>query len=181
MKRLASGIMTMIILVAATVMLSGYGYAEEGTVKAVSPWKGQGFVFPVGPDQLYMVAVYSGVMLVDDGKGPLHAATIVCPGTVEADVKKGTKTGYAKCVITGEQGDRVFAEMNCTGDAEGCRGPFKLTGGTGKFTGITGEGEMFSQIQAREIILVSGVESAHQLGEGVAVWPKLTYRIPDNK
>lgn len=181
MKRLASGMMTMTILIAATVMLSGYGYAEEGTVKALSPWKGQGFAFPVGPDQLYMVAVYTGVMLVDDGKGPLHAATIVCPGTVDADVKMGTKTGYARCVITGERGDRVFAEMNCTGDAEGCRGTFKITGGTGKFTGITGEGEMISKIQAREIILVSGVETAHQLGEGIAIWPKLTYRIPDKK
>ena len=166
MKRLVSGIMTMTILVATIVMLSGYGYAEEGTVKAMSPWKGQGFAFPVGPSEVYMVAVYSGVMLVDDGKGPLHAASIVCPGTVDADMKKGTKTGYGKCVITGESGDRVFAEMHCTGDVEGCQGTFKITGGTGKFAGITGEGEMISKIQAREITMISGVETAHQLGRG---------------
>jgi hypothetical protein len=52
---------------------------------------------------------------------------------------------------------------------------------TGKFAGITGEGEVISKIQAREITMISGVELAHQLGEGVAIWPKLTYRIPDNK
>ncbi len=179
MKRLVSGIVTMILLIVVTSMTSGYGYAEEDTVKAMSPWKGLGFAFPVGPDQVYMVAVYSGVMLVDDGKGPIHAASIVCPGTVDADLKKGTKTGYAKCVITGEEGNRVFAEFNCTGDVEDCRGLFKITGGTGKFAGITGEGEMISKIQAREITMVSGVETAQQIGEGVAVWPKLTYRIPE--
>jgi hypothetical protein len=181
MKRPVSGMVMIIVLTAATVLLSVSSYAEEGTVKAMSPWKGQGFAFPVGPDQVYMVVVYSGVMLMDDGKGPMHAATLVCPGTVDADLKKGTKTGHAKCVITGEQGDRVFAELNCTGDVEGCRGPFKLTGGTGKFAGITGEGEMISKILGREITMISGVETAHQLGEGVAVWPKLTYRIPDNR
>ncbi len=182
MKRLMRGIVTMTVLIAVTLLLSGgYGHAEEGSVKAMSPWKGVGFAFPVGPEQVYMVAVYSGVMLVDDGKGPMHAASIVCPGTVDADLKKGTKTGHAKCVITGEQGNRVFAEFNCTGDVEGCRGTFTITGGTGRFAGITGEGEMISKIQAREITMVSGVESAQQLGEGVAVWPNLTYHIPDKK
>ena len=38
---------------------------------------------------------------------------------------------------------------------------------------------MISKIQAREITMVSGVETAQQIGEGVAVWPKLTYRIPE--
>ena len=181
MKQLVSGILTITVLIAFTLMPGGYGHAEEGSVKAMSPWKGVGFAFPVGPDQVYMVAVYSGVMLVDDGNGPIHAASIVCPGTVDADLKKGTKTGHAKCVITGEQGNRVFGEFNCTGDVEGCRGTFTITGGTGRFAGITGEGEMISKIQAREITMVSGVESAQQLGEGVAVWPNLTYHIPDKK
>jgi hypothetical protein len=181
MRRMVNGTMKMTMLAAAIVMLSVPGYAEEGTVRAMSPWKGQGFAFPVGPGQVYMVAVYSGVMLVDEGKGALHAATIVCPGTVDADMKKGTKTGYGKCIITGESGDRVFAEMHCTGDVTGCQGTFKITGGTGKFAGITGEGEMISKIMAREITLISGAETAQQEGEGVAIWPKLTYRIPDTK
>lgn len=181
MKGLVHGMLTVMFMVAATVLSGISSYAEEGSVKAVSPWRGQGFAFPVGPDQVYMVAVFSGVMFFDDGKGALHGASLVCPGTVDADLKKGTKTGQAKCVITGEEGDRIFAEYTCTGDAEGCRGPFKITGGMGKFAGITGGGEMISRIQVRETTMVSGVETTHQLGEGVAVWPKLTYRIPDTK
>jgi len=62
---------------------------------------------------------------------------------------------------------------------EACRGPFTLVGGTGKFTGITGGGEMISRIQSRALLLVEGFESARQHGEGIAFWPKLTYQFPD--
>ena len=174
-------------LVAAMVValaVAGFGVAAlagEGTVKAMAPWRGQGYAFPVGEDQVYMVAVYSGVMFVDDGKGPLHEASIVCPGTVNGNMKTMTKTGEGRCIITDGDGDRVYASFTCKGDPEGCRGPFKLVSGTGKFAGITGEGEMISRIQGRQVMVVAGYEGAQQLGEGVAVWPKLTYKIPSSK
>jgi hypothetical protein len=152
--------------------------AEEGTVKAMAPWQGQGYAFPVGPDQAFLVAVYSGVLLVDDGKGPMHAASIVCPASAEGDLAKLTKNAQGYCIITNEDGDRIFARFSCTGDLESCQGPFTLTGGTGKFAGISGEGEMVSRLQARQLTTVTGFESARQVVEGVAVWPKLSYRIP---
>jgi len=78
-------------------------------------------------------------------------------------------------------GDRVYAHFSCKGDLEGCRGPFTLDGGTGKFTGIKGQGEMISRILARQITVVQGYEPAYQLGEGIAVWPSLNYIIPSVK
>ena len=71
------------ILAAAVLVMSVLGFdslllAEEGSVKAVATWKGRSFAFPVGNDQAYLVGVYSGILYVDDGKGPLHAASIVC-------------------------------------------------------------------------------------------------------
>ena len=47
--------------------------------------------------------------------------------------------------------------------------------------GGDGEGEMISQLQARALLVVEGFESVRQHGEGVAVWPRLTYRIPDTQ
>lgn len=155
--------------------------AEDGEIKAMAPWKGEGHAFPIGNDRVYMVAVYSGTIFVDKGEGVLHSGSIVCPGTVEADLNTGKKSGQGHCIITNQDGDRVYAEFKCTGDHRGCAGPFTLVGGTGRFTGITGEGEMISQLQARSLMVVEGVESARQQGEGVAVWPKLTYRIPDGQ
>jgi hypothetical protein len=158
----------------------GPGFAEQATVKAMAPWEGDGFAFPIGDEKVYMVAVYTGILFVEDSQGALHSGSLVCPGTVEADLKAMTKSGKGHCIITNTEGDRVFAEFSCTGDLEGCRGPFTITSGTGKFTGITGEGEMFSQMQSRQLHVVEGFESARQKGEGIATWPRITYSIPDH-
>ena len=155
--------------------------AEQKEVKAMAPWEGEGFAFPIGDDRAYMVAVYSGIMFVEDGQGALHAGSLVCPATVEADLKTMTKSGKGHCIITNPEGDRVYAEFSCTGDFEGCQGPFSITGGTGKFTGITGEGEMISKMQTRQLLVVEGFESARQHGEGIAMWPRITYSIPDRQ
>ena len=154
-------------------------WAEQATIRATSPWEGDGYVFPIGNDRVYMVAVFTGTIFVEDAKGALHTGSIVCPATVEGDLNTMTKKGKGHCIITNDDGDRVYAEYTCQGDMEGCRGPFTLTGGTGRFKGITGEGEMISRIQARDILIVEGFESAHQQGEGIAIWPKLTYSIPE--
>jgi len=156
-------------------------FAEQKEIKAMSPWEGDGFAFPIGDDKVYMVAVYTGIMFVEDNQGALHAASLVCPGTVQADLKTMTKSGKGHCIITNVDGDRVYTEFSCTGDMEGCRGPFTITSGTGKFTGITGEGEMISQMQSRQILVVEGFESARQHGEGIATWPRITYSIPDQR
>lgn len=155
-------------------------FAEQATVSATAPWKGEGFAFPIGDNRVYMVAVFSGIMFVEDSQGALHAGSLVCPATVEADLHTMTKSGKGHCIISNTDGERVYAEFSCTGDLEGCKGPFILTGGTGKFTGITGEGEMISKIQARAITVVEGFESARQQGEGVAIWPRITYSIPES-
>ncbi len=181
--------MTYALRVIMTTMIFGFGLlgfgtfavAEEGEIKAMAPWTGEGHAFPIGNDRVYMVAVYSGTIFVDKGEGVLHSGSIVCPATVEVDLITGKKSGQGHCIITNQDGDRVYAEYTCTGDLRGCAGPFTLVGGTGKFTGITGEGEMISQLQARALLVVEGFESARQHGEGVAVWPRLTYRIPDTQ
>jgi hypothetical protein len=180
MKRFKQFARSMAVVAALSVVaLTGAAQAEEGTVKATAAWEGQGYAFPVGEDQVYMVAVYAGVMFVDDGKGSLDAASIVCPGTVDGNLAKGTKQGEGRCIITDRDGDRVFARFTCTGDLGGCKGPFTIVGGTGKFTGITGEGEMISRIQARQITTYAGLDDVQQQGAGLATWPALHYRIPD--
>jgi len=172
----------LLVLVLSIVVLGerGIALAEQKDVKAMAPWKGEGFAFPIGEDRVYMVAVYTGLMFVEDSQGALHSGSLVCPGTVEADLKTMTKSGKGHCIITNTAGDRIYAEFSCTGDLEGCRGPFTITSGTGKFRGITGEGEMVSHMQSRQLLVVEGFESARQQGEGIATWPRLTYSIPDH-
>ncbi len=180
MKHVMKSAWSVVVGVVSVVMaLAGIAQAEEGTVKATAAWEGQGYAFPIDEDQAYMVAVYSGVMFVDAGTGSLDAASVVCPGTVDSNFTKGTKTGEGRCIITDHDGDRVFARYSCSGDVlEGCRGPFTIVNGTGKFAGITGGGEMISRVQARQSTVVAGAENAQQHSVGVAVWPALRYKIP---
>lgn len=168
-------------ILAAVASVDAVAGAEEATVKAAATWKGRSFAFPVGQDQVYLVGVYSGTLFVNDGKGALHTASIVCPATAEGDLKSMTKTGQGRCVLTDEEGNRVYARFTCKGDLEGCSGPFSIVGGTGKFAGITGEGEMISRILIRQGTTVTGFQNAEQEGDGVAMWPSLTYRIPDKR
>jgi len=123
---------------------AGTVFAEQTTVKAMAPWKGEGFAFPIGADRVHMIAVFTGIMFVEDAQGALHAGSLACPSTVDANLTTMTKSGKGHCIISNTEGERVYAEFSCTGNLEGCRGPFTITGGTGKFTGISGEGEMIS-------------------------------------
>lgn len=176
-----SGLSVAAFLVMAFAAFEGCAVAEEGTIKAMAPWGGQGYVFPIGDDRAYMVAVYSGTMYVEDSKGALHAGSIVCPATVEGNLKTMTKSAQGHCIISNIDGDRVYARFNCTGDMENCRGPFTVESGTGKFAGITGEGEMVSQLESRAAVVVEGFVPARQAIEGIVWWPKLTYKIPETQ
>ena len=90
-----------------------FAVAEEGVVQAMAPWSGEGHAFPIGNDRVYMVAVYSGTIFVDKGEGVLHAASIVCPATVEVDMTTGKKSGQGHCIITNSDGDRIYADYTC--------------------------------------------------------------------
>jgi hypothetical protein len=59
-----------------------------------------------------------------------------------------------------------------------CEGEFTLTGGTGKFAGITGGGKFVVRAALAETatsLTRGGVVSG---AAGLAVWPALTYTIP---
>ncbi|MBI3804214.1 MAG: hypothetical protein HY282_10685 [Nitrospirae bacterium] len=152
--------------------------AEEKVVQATSPWQARGYAFPVSDDEVYLVSVFTGTMFVTNDRGALNSLSIVCPGTMNGNLKTNTKSGQGRCILSDVDGDRVYAHFTCTGDPQSCRGPFELNGGTGKFIGITGRGEMISQMQVHQTGTVAGYETSQLLSEGVAVWPKLTYNIP---
>jgi hypothetical protein len=54
----------LLVLVLSIAVLEerGIALAEQKVVKAMAPWKGEGFAFPIGEDRVYMVAVYTGIL-----------------------------------------------------------------------------------------------------------------------
>lgn len=153
-------------------------HGEERTVSAMAPWEGDGKIFKVEPEKLLFVGSFTGVMYLSDGKGSLDAAIMVCPATQEINLKDETTSGQGRCILTSLEGDKVYAQWSCSGKPGICMGDFKLNGGTGRFTGITGSGPLHIRtiLMGIAVNIKDGgtVEDAH----GLAIWPELKFKIP---
>jgi hypothetical protein len=152
--------------------------AQEATVKASAAWIGQGRFLPMGAGMSYFVGSFSGVLFVDNDQGPFNTAKILCPGTLEVNLNGGAQRGEGRCLITLNATDQIYAKWTCAGVHQvECKGTFTLTGGTGRFAGITGESEFRVRSAIAELTARPG-ELAQETAAGLAEWPSLRYRIP---
>jgi hypothetical protein len=168
------------VLAAAGVTLGStqFAGAEEGTVEAVSSWELRGQIYPTGPSEATFVGTLSGIIYVSADDGSEDAGLITCPGTITVNTEDGSQSGAGKCVIVGSDGERVFGAFDCSGVlGEGCNGEFTLTGGTGSKEGISGGGPI--RLRAAFVRLTAEPGNVvERTSAGLAVWPKLTYRLP---
>jgi hypothetical protein len=157
---------------------TGPASVKEVTVKVLAPWQGKGEVFQVGPDTLLLLGTFEGIMYIERGEGSLDAAIFTCPSTTRIRQFADTLDSKGWCTMTSEEGDLAFAEFECAGPRDACRGEFRVTGGTGALTGITGEGEVVVRTALRGMAEDAQSGSLISNAEGLAVWPALTLRIP---
>ena len=169
----------MAILVAVAMGLSGVASAEEGTVKAVASWEGRGQIFQIEPTKAIFMGAFSGIMYVETGSGALDALLMLCPGSQEIDLDDYTTLADGYCTFEHPSGDRVFAKWHCAGEVGACMGNMTLTGGTGAYEGITGGGEMSVRTVLADMAANLESGSIVRSAAGLAVWPKLDYRIPE--
>jgi hypothetical protein len=152
--------------------------AEEHAVRIQAPWEGRLRIYVTGQQQGFALGVFSGRLAVDPESSVLRGARLVCPGTVEMDYAANTYRGEGRCIITTASKDRLFARWACAGvpDKE-CTGRFVLTGGTGAYQGITGEGDLSLQMTLSDLTRLDQLESDYDV-KGLATWPALRYRTP---
>jgi hypothetical protein len=168
----------LLVVAPLTVEVAPAAAAEEGTAQAVAAWQGQGRFFQTAADQALFFGAFGGTLFLQDDKGALHAAKILCPAMLELNLNDGTQSAEGRCIMTARSGDRAFGRWRCTGKSlQGCTGRFELIGGTGKLLGITGESEFVVRSAIAEFA-VKGDESVQETAAGLAVWPALKYRIP---
>jgi hypothetical protein len=158
-------------------------HAEEGTVKASSPWFGKGRIYLVKEKQALFMGAFDGNLYMENQQGDFDKAKIICPGMVEINLDKGDQSGKGRCIVQMDSGDRVYATWTCAGEVgQGCAGDFSLLGGTGRFDQITGKSAFEIRSELANFAIDLGLESGHEFVEveatGIAVWPALTYKIP---
>ena len=166
---------------AALLAVAGHGAAaaEDNKIEAFSVWQGKGQTYVTGLKQGTLVGTVSGPMYIMTEKGPVMAGEMVCPLVVTFDESDGSQTGQARCVISGQDGT-VYGQLSCTGfQFVGCSGDFKITGGTGRFNGITGGGKALVRSESRSTGTNKAADgSLSEEARGIIYWKELEYKIP---
>jgi hypothetical protein len=156
----------------------GLTIAASSTISAVIPWQGQGQIFSIGTDKLRFLGAIEGIMYVETAQGEMNEAFVQCPIVQDIDTANQRTSATGNCTIVVSTEDAVFAEITCEGTAGICSGDFKLTGGTGRFAGISGSGKMIvrSPVHALAADLSDG--TVLHLSSGILQIPKLEIRLP---
>ncbi len=165
----------------ATLILcawSGLTFAASITVSAVIPWQGQGQIFPIGTDKLRFLGAIEGIMYVETAEGALNEAFVQCPIVQDIDVTSETTSATGNCTIIVSTEDAVFAELTCSGMQGYCSGEFKLTGGTGRFSGISGSSRMTVRSPVHALARNLSDGSVLQIAAGILQLPELKITLP---
>jgi hypothetical protein len=152
--------------------------AEEGKVKVLAPWQGEGQVFQIEPTKIAFLARFDGILYVENGEGPLDGVPFVCPGTQLMDLASGAMSAEGHCMLTPSEHEELYAKWSCSGQVAGeCRGRFELIGGTGRFEGATGGGAMSLRTVLSDLVEDTRSGEVVRAAAGLAVWPELSYKL----
>ncbi|MGH2362355.1 MAG: hypothetical protein ACRDGM_17665 [bacterium] len=167
-----------IALVLVTGAVRPASSAEEATVRAFAVWEAAGALVQTGVDTATFAGALEGPYYIDGDKGPLAAGTMTCLVAVTISLEDGTQSGSGRCVFAHWDGARMFAEISCTGGHfVGCRGDLTLTGGDGRFAGITGGALAIIRSDFATVAKASA-EGSIQTGTGILYLPAVHYAIP---
>ena len=92
--------------------------------------------------KMRFLGVLEGIMYVETADGVMNEAFVRCPIVQDIDAADQSTTASGNCVIVESPENSAFAEISCKGVAGFCTGKFTLTGGTGRFSGVSGSGVM---------------------------------------
>jgi hypothetical protein len=161
-------------------LLSGPIIAEQVQVSAFAPWEAEGKVYNVGPVETQFIGVFEGILYVETRDGELDTAIFVCPATHDLNTESEKTAASGRCHIVATRGN-VFGKFNCTGGAGYCDGRFEITGGTDEFEGISGGGDMRIRIALSSMMRDAASGDVIAEAKGLAIWPNLTYSLPNAK
>jgi hypothetical protein len=152
--------------------------AETSVISAVISWQGQGQLFPVGVSAHRFLGAIEGIMYVETAEGVMNEAFVRCPIVQDIDSANRSTSLSGNCVIAVSTEDTVFAELTCEGVAGLCNGQFNITGGTGRFEGVSGSGRMTvrSPIHALAADLSDG--TIIHAAAGILQMPELEVNLP---
>ena len=116
--------------------------AKEGTISVTYVSSGTWSAVTLEEGTAFVTWEQKGVGLSDSGEGPFHNMSSNCAG-ISLWVK-GVASFVGYCIDIAPDGDKILYQVTMENRKPGPgphKGKWKNIGGTGKFTGIEGEGE----------------------------------------
>lgn len=151
--------------------------ATDETIRAFSVWQTKGELTPGGEGDRVFNDIFTGLFYVDTQKGPVAAGDVSCKANVQIKPDK-TQKGSADCTITAKDGAQVFGRLSCSGVfLVGCSGKLVLTGGSGRFKGVTGGGTAIIRSEFADL-WPQGNPPATDVKSGIIYFPALRYQLP---
>lgn len=117
-------------------------------------------------------------MYVETADGIMNEAFVRCPIVQDIDTVDGSTSVSGNCAIAVSPENSVYAELICEGVAGFCTGEFSITGGTGRFAGVSGSGDMTvrSPVHALAADLSDG--TVIHAAAGILQMPELEVILP---
>jgi hypothetical protein len=110
-----------------------------------------GSIVRAGEKQLFVAGTLVGPLFIETDEGPQQAGRVGCAVSSKIDQASRTTSATGACTFTANDGATAWGEWDCAGyELVGCRGTFKLTGGTGRFEGASGESTLLWRPTAHE-------------------------------
>ena len=102
--------------------------------------------------QLMVVATLAGPFFVESDEGPIHAGRVTCAASTRIDQATAKQVANGACTFPAVDGAVAWGDGTCEGyELVGCRGTFKLAGGTARLEGAAGEGALLWRPSAHEL------------------------------
>lgn len=137
----------------ALVLPAAAALAQEGpqVFNAFAVAVAGGTIVKAGEKQVMVIGTLRGPMFVETDEGPVDAGSVVCGATIRVDMGTARQTASGACSFMAQDGATAWGEWECAGyELVGCRGTLKLTGGTGRLAGVSGEGSMLWRPSAHD-------------------------------
>jgi hypothetical protein len=115
--------------------------SKEGTTSNTCAYSSTFKALPMGQERLQMTYELMGVIIGDTSEDLFHNSSWRCLGALHAVKGEYNNSGF--CVATRPDKDQIFWTYKTAGKlGVGSKGTWTYVGGTGKLTGIQGNGEV---------------------------------------
>lgn len=130
------------LLGALCAAAAGPAFAQDDvqTFNAFAVVNANGTIVRSAEKQVFVAASLAGPLFIETDEGPQQAGRVSCALSSKIDQASRKTSASGGCTFTAADGAAAWGEWDCAGyELVGCRGTFKLTGGTARFAGATGE------------------------------------------